>query len=184
MSNIKSTVYGWRGYAIHQKGGVRMERTRGRAKRWKAAAAGGFLCAAVAACGMLPGRWTIKKETSGGERETVLTVTYASGDEGWNRAVSMAGEAFSKEYPDIHLELRPSTRAQGGFYDDFLRKQAATDDLGDIVELKNTRESVVTQMFTPMPKELTEPGQGSVEDAGRFGLYPSLLPVGAGDHLQ
>lgn len=133
-----------------------MERTRGRAKRWKAAAAGGFLCAAVAACGMLPGRWTIKKETSGGERETVLTVTYASGDEGWNRAVSMAGEAFSKEYPDIHLELRPSTRAQGGFYDDFLRKQAATDDLGDIVELKNTRESVVTQMFTPMPKELTE----------------------------
>jgi len=133
-----------------------MDGMRGKAKAWKAAAAGGFLCVAVAACSMLPGQGTPKKENAGREKETALTVTYASGDEGWNRAVSMAGEAFSKQYPDIHLELRPSTKTQGGFYDDFLRKAVATGDLGDIVELKNTKESVVTQTFTPLPEELTK----------------------------
>lgn len=132
-----------------------MDQKGGRTGVWKAAAAGGLLCAAVAACSMLPGHDTAE-ENAGREKEIILSITYASGDEGWNKAVSLAGEAFSREYPDIYLELRPSTKTQGGFYDDFLRKEAATDHLGDIVELKNTRKSVLMQMFTPMPEELTE----------------------------
>lgn len=97
-----------------------------------------------------------KPEHNKKENKTVITITFASGDEGWNQAVSLAGNIFSKKYPEISLKLRPSTKAPGGFYDDFLRKEVATDELGDIVELKNINTAIEYQMFIPLPKELTD----------------------------
>ncbi len=114
-----------------------------------------LLCGAVTA-GILLSAGKSPEAVGGREKRTVLTVTFASGDEGWNQAVTLAGDAFSRQNPDIRLELRPSTRTPGGFYDDFLRKAAATDELGDIVELKNTRTAVEYQMFSPLPEELTD----------------------------
>lgn len=81
---------------------------------------------------------------------------YASGDRGWNQAVSLVGEAFSQKYPDILVELRPSTKTPGDFYDDFLRKEAAVGELGDVVEIKNINTAIEYHMFVPLPKELTD----------------------------
>lgn len=128
-----------------------------RKRMWQTAALCCFVCAAAAVGIMLYGRKAPETENTGRQqKETILTVTYASGDEGWNRAVSLAGDAFQKAYPDIRLNLRPSTKTTGGFYDDYLRKIVAADELGDIVELKNTKESIVTKMFTRLPDTLTE----------------------------
>lgn len=90
------------------------------------------------------------------EEQTVITVTYASGDDSWNKSVSKVCDAFSKKYPDIRVKMQPSTKTQSGFYDDYLKKQIATGELGDVVELKNIKMASQEGLFAALPDELTE----------------------------
>lgn len=90
------------------------------------------------------------------EEKTVLIVTFASGDDGWNKSVSLACDAFMEKYPEIEVKLQPSTRTQSGFYDDYLKRQTAIGELGDVVEIKDIKMAYQEGMFCPLPDELTE----------------------------
>ena len=90
------------------------------------------------------------------EEKTVLIVTFASGDDGWNRSVSLVCAAFMEKYPEIEVRLQPSTRTQSGFYDDYLKRQTAVGELGDVVEVKDIRMAYEEGMFCPLPDELTD----------------------------
>ena len=49
------------------------------------------------------------------EEKTVLIVTFASGDDGWNRSVSLVCAAFMEKYPEIEVRLQPSTGRRADF---------------------------------------------------------------------
>ena len=95
------------------------------------------------------------------EEQVVITVTYAGGDDLWNQAVGRVSDAFMEQYPQYKVILQPATRTPGGFYDDYLRKQVAVGELGDVVELKNAYIVPDENLFVPLPGSLTGLVSGS-----------------------
>lgn len=118
--------------------------------------AGGFLTAAATIGLLFFYQGDYGTESIRSEGKTTITVTFASGDDSWNKAVSLACDAFTKKYPEIEIEMQPSSRSQSGFYNDYLKRQIAVGELGDVVEIKDIQMAYGEGLFQPLPDKLTK----------------------------
>lgn len=91
------------------------------------------------------------------KKKTVLKLTYATGDAAWNNAVSYAAEHFMEAYPEIRIAFEENeAEVQSGIYGDYIKKLIATDELGDIVEIRDANFMEETQLMAPIPEEVAQ----------------------------
>ncbi|MDF2538499.1 MAG: msmE 19 [Herbinix sp.] len=90
----------------------------------------------------------------GSSEKTEIILTFTGGDMAWNKTMDTVVRGFHKIYPDITVSCSNGTSGLG-LYNDFLKKQDAVGELGDIVEISDAKQFATNGRIVPLPKELT-----------------------------
>lgn len=88
------------------------------------------------------------------QKETTITLTFAGGDSSWNQAIDTVAREFMEQYPQITVQLSTGT-ASSDIYADFLKKQDAVGELGDIVEMTDVEQYAANGRIVPLPDNIT-----------------------------
>ncbi len=114
-----------------------------------------LLSIGLTGCSRLKGQTDYQRTADEGTaRETEITLTFSGGDMAWNKTIDTVVRGFHKIYPNITVNCSNGT-ASSGLYNDFLKKQDAVGELGDIIEISDAKQFATNERIVVLPEEIT-----------------------------